>query len=390
MDRGVTVTKLIVIIMLFFSVVVNAQVLYLGLNADMRGGAAKGGEAIRRGAMMAIDEINASGRIDPYKLALKVSDHRGNPARGLDNVQEYGSDPNVIAILGGIHTPVVMHELPLIHEIKIPYLVPWAAGTPVIKNGYTPNYVYRLSVRDEFAGAVLIKHAKKSGIDSVALFLERTGWGRSNERSMNESAQALGVKVTSTTWFNWGERSMDQAVQQAIEKGAKALMLVANSPEGIEVSKAMARQPQDKRIPIISHWGITGGNFSNDVGKDVLNAIDLRVLQTYMFEDKNIRSNVQQVLNTYHEKFPNSPEIMEAIPGFVHSYDLVQLLALAISQVENVTRKNIRDTLERLPTYKGIVRTYSPAFSKNDHEALDSNDYSIARYNSNGELIPWN
>lgn len=387
--RGVAVKSLSWLALLICSVSSFGQVLYVGMNADMRGGAAIGGESIRRGAMMAIEDINASGSINPYKLALKVSDHRGNPARGEDNVQDYGADPNVIAILGGIHTPVVMHELPLIHELKIPYLVPWAAGTPVIKNGYSPNFVFRLSVRDEYAGPVLIDHAKSSGIESVALFLERTGWGRSNDRSMNAAAKKLGVNVTSTTWFNWGEKKMDQAVKDAIDKGAKALMLVANSPEGIEVTQAMARQPEASRIPIISHWGITGGNFAEDVGKKTLSAVDLRVLQTYMFEDQAQRPQVQKLLKKYRKKFPDSPDVMEAIPGFVHGYDLIQLLALAIDQVDQVNRLNVRDALEKLPAYQGIVRNYQPAFTNRDHEALDSSDYSIARFNSKGELVPW-
>ena len=381
--------SLILLALLICSMSSLGRVLYVGMNADMRGGAAVGGEAIRRGAMMAIDEINASGSIDPYKLVLKVSDHRGNPARGEDNVKDYGANPNVIAILGGIHTPVVMHELPLIHELKIPYLVPWAAGTPIIKNGYSPNFVFRLSVRDEYAGPVLIDHAKESGIQSVALFLERTGWGRSNDRSMNAAAKKLGVKVTSTTWFNWGEKNMDQAVKDAIDKGAQALMLVANSPEGIEVAQAMARLPKESRIPIISHWGITGGKFADDVGNSTLGAIDLRVLQTYMFEDQSQRPKVQALLKNYRKKYPNDPAVMEAVPGFVHGYDIIKLLALAVDQVDEVNRLNIRNALETLPSYEGIVRTYKPAFTVQDHEALDSSDYSIARFNSKGELVPW-
>ncbi len=66
---------------------------------------------------------------------------------------------NVVAILGGIHTPVAMDELKTIHELQMIYLGPWAAGTPVVKNGHSPNYVFRVSVRDEYAGAFLVGSA---------------------------------------------------------------------------------------------------------------------------------------------------------------------------------------------------------------------------------------
>ena len=365
------------------------QTYYVGLNADMRGGAAVGGEAIRRGAEMAISEINRSGQLGDTRLELIVKDHRGNPARGADNVQDFASNPDVITILGGIHTPVVLHELPLIHKLKIPYLIPWAAGTPVIEHDYQPSYVFRLSVRDEHAGPVLIKHARDTGIKKVALFLERTGWGRSNDRSMNHAANELGINVVATTWFNWGERQFSQALNDAIEAGAEAIMLVANAPEGVSITRAMAELAGDKRVPIISHWGITGGRFSVMAGRDTLNNVDLRVLQTYLFQESRLNAVARRVQQRYLEQYPETNGYIEAVPGFAHSYDLMHLLALAIKQTKNVSRSNIRQQLENLPSHQGIVRLYQPAFSKDQHEALGPSDYNIARYDSEGRLVLW-
>ena len=162
----------------------------VGLDADLSGSAALGGQAIERGARIAISHINATGGVLGRPLALKTMDHRGNPVRGVDNITALAKDPNCVAVLSGVHTPVVLQELPLLHDLQMPMLVPWAAGTPIIDNGFSPNYVFRLSVRDELAGQFFTKKLKAEGYQRIGLLLERTGWGRSNERSFGEASKA--------------------------------------------------------------------------------------------------------------------------------------------------------------------------------------------------------
>ena len=162
----------------------------LGLDADMTSGSAASGEAIRRGALLAIEQINKDGGLAGRKVELVVRDHRGNPDRGVDNILEFSTMPNLLAVVGGIHTPVALQELKTIHEKKVLYLGPWAAGTGVVANGYEPNYVYRVSVRDEYAGGFLVDQSLERGFTRLGLLLERTGWGRSNFKAMTEALKS--------------------------------------------------------------------------------------------------------------------------------------------------------------------------------------------------------
>jgi len=156
----------------------------IGLDADMSSLSAKSGEAIRRGVVLAMDEINSAGGVLGRPLKLMVRDHRGNPARGRDNIEELAAMADLVAIVGGIHTPVALYELETIHRAGVLYLGAWAAGTPIVDNGFDPNYVFRVSVRDSFAGPYLVAAAKRAGHERLGLMLERTGWGRSNEKAM--------------------------------------------------------------------------------------------------------------------------------------------------------------------------------------------------------------
>lgn len=377
------------IVLLLFGAYLQAETLYIGLNADMKGGSSQSGEAIRLGAELAIEDINQSGLLGKTKLALLIRDHRGNPARGRDNIEAFAQNQEVIAILGGLHTPVVLHELPMVHQQRIPYLIPWAAGTPIIDNGYTPNFIFRLSVRDEYAGEALVRHALNSKFTKIALLLERTGWGRSNERSMLKASKALDVKVTETQWFNWGETDFKAMIQRMRNNGAQAIMLVANAPEGAEFTKNMAELPASQRLPIISHWGITGGNFVELVGLDALSSVDLRVLQTYLFEDNAHNPLAQSILKRYKHYTGQTHQHVKAIPGLTHSYDFIRLLAIAIKQSSAPTRDLVRSSLENITHYKGLIRTYQYPFSATDHEALDPADYRMAHFNRAGYITVW-
>ena len=121
--------------------------------------------------------MNAAGGVLGRQLTLRVMDHRGNPARGEDNIRTLASDTGCLAVIGGVHTPVVLAELSVLHDLKLPMLIQWAAGTPLIDNGYKPNYVFRLFVRDELAGHFMVGELRARSIERVGLLLERTGGG---------------------------------------------------------------------------------------------------------------------------------------------------------------------------------------------------------------------
>lgn len=362
--------------------------IFIGLNADLSAGAKEGGIAIQRGAEIAIDEINEQGGLLNRPVKLVIKNHRGNPARGINNIKQFTKLNDLVAVIGGVHTPVILKELPVIHKNEIIYLDPWAAGTPIIDNGYEPNFVFRISVRDEEAAKTIIPHVKKQGIQRVGLLLERTGWGRSNEKSLTKAAQNHGVDIVKIVWFNWGQKSFTKELNSLQKANAKAVILIANVPEGVEIAKSMIKQKI--RLPIISHWGITCGNFVKQVGLEAVNKLDISVLQTYSFSKPHNKSLNSDVLKRYQQKYDENitSDSMPSAPGTAHTYDLVHLLAKAITMAKTTNRSIIRNQLEQLPAYNGLVKNYQPAFTKTKHDALLSNDYMMSYFDHQGSLVP--
>ena len=367
----------------------SAEPLTIGLDADLKSGSARSGIAIQRGMVLAMDQINNAGGVLGRKLTLVARDHRGNPARGVANMETFSAMPNLVAVVGGLHTPVALAQLAKIHEHRIIYLSPWAAGTPVVENGYNPNYVFRVSVRDQLAGPFLVRQALESGYRKLGLLLEQTGWGRSNNQAMRAALKERELEPVGIQWFLWGAKDMAGHIRALKEAEADIIMFVGNAPEGASLVKQMAVLPEKDRLPIISHWGITGGRFSDQAG-DGLEKVDLKFLQTFSFLSPSFPDRAEAVLSAYLSKWPEtgSARGVFAPAGTAHAYDLVFILKAAIEKAGTTEADKVRDALEHLGPYNGLVRNYDPPFSPERHDALDANDYRLARFAADGAIEP--
>ena len=120
-----------------------AEPIKIGLVTALSGQSALAGEAITRGLTIAIDEINAKGGLlGGRKLELVKRDDEANPAKGTTAARELMLREKVAVLFGGLDTPVSMAIVPLANQNKVPFMGPWAAGTPI-----TPG-LNRRSARD--------------------------------------------------------------------------------------------------------------------------------------------------------------------------------------------------------------------------------------------------
>lgn len=363
----------------------SAEPLVIGIDADLSAVAVEGGLAITRGVELAVDEINAAGGILGRKIKIVAKDHRGNPSRGVFNIQQFAEMPNLLAVVSGVHTPVVLAEIDILHSENILMLVPWAAGTPIVDNGYEPNNVFRVSVRDAEAAIVLIDHAKQKGLSKVALVLERTGWGRSNLESLNQAASENGVTITSVHWINWQQKDFSEDIAAIKASDAKGIILVTNVPEGAVVVDEMAKQ-NVASLPVISHWGIASGQFFSALANPMGN-YDISVLQTFHFSHQK-NSKAKKLLDAYYDKY-GLVDIyaIDGVTGLAHAYDLIHLIAAAADKADSIETDKLRHALESLENIEGAVKNYDVPFTANRHDALWSKDYFMTKYNEKGQLV---
>ena len=174
----------------------------IGLVAALSGQSAKSGEAITRGLTIAIDEINASGGLLGRQVELVSRDDESNPSKGLLAARELVQRQGVAALIGGLDTPVALAIVPFINQARVPFIDPWAAGTPITRNGAEENYAFRVSAVDAYVGEALVGYAvKEHGTAKPGMILINNPWGESNEDALTEALSSRGMSAVGIEKF---------------------------------------------------------------------------------------------------------------------------------------------------------------------------------------------
>ena len=241
----------------------------IGHVAALSGASAQSGEAITRGLAVAIDEINAKGGLlGGRKLELVQRDDELVPPKGVVAARELISKEKVVAMFGGIDTPVALACVPVVNKEKVPYMAVWAAGTGITRNGADPNFVFRVSAVDVLVDVKLLDYAsKKFGSKKPGLMLINNPWGASNEQGLVAADKDnAAVEIAGIEKFENNDVDMTPQLTRLKEKGADSIILVVNTPPGAQMMKS--RERMGWKVPVVSHWGISGGRFPELAGSD--------------------------------------------------------------------------------------------------------------------------
>src|SRR5207248_486118 len=139
------------------------ETIKIGLVTALSGQSARAGEALTRGLQVAIDEINAKGGLlKGRKVELLRRDDESVPAKGVIAARELWFKERVAVLFGGLDSPVALAIVPIANDNKLPFMDPWAAGTPITKNGAKDNYVFRVSAVDEIVDKAMLQYAQKT------------------------------------------------------------------------------------------------------------------------------------------------------------------------------------------------------------------------------------
>ncbi|PWR04607.1 ethanolamine utilization protein EutN [Meridianimarinicoccus roseus] len=356
----------------------------IGLIASLSGPSAKSGEAITRGLMLAIDEINQAGGLLGMPVELIRRDDENNPGKGLTAARELVQREGVAVLFGGLQTPVSLALVPYMNQSQVPFMGPWAAGTPITKNGADPNYIFRVSAVDEMVDIALVERAVAvHGAKNPGMMLINNPWGESNEKGLTAALEAKGMPTAGIERIEANDIDVVPQLTRLKEAGADTIFMVANVGPSAQVMKSLERMGWD--VPVVSHWGPAGGRFSELAGP---RAADVEMIQTFTFSG-NDSPKAAATLDALMAMFPEITGPADVTPavGIANAYDAMHLTALAITNAGSLDGPAIREGYYAIDTYEGLIKTYQTPFTPDDQDALGPEDYVFTRF-IDGEIIP--
>jgi branched-chain amino acid transport system substrate-binding protein len=357
----------------------------IGLVTALSGQSAQAGEAITRGLTIAIDEINASGGLlGGRKVELVRRDDEANPAKGVIAARELIFKEKVAVLFGGLDTPVSLAIVPIANQQKVPFMGPWAAGTPITKNGADPNFAFRVSAVDEIVDIGMLEYAQKTfKASKPGMILINNPWGESNEKGLKAALAAKNMSAVGIEKFEANDVDVVPQLSRLRSAGADVLFMVGNVGPSAQVVKSLDRMGW--KVPIVSHWGPAGGRFTELAGP---NAKNVHFVQTYSFFGKQSPVG-EKVITALKAKYPNikGPGDITPAVGVANAYDAMHLSALAITAAGSTDGDAIRQGFYKIGRHEGLIKTYDKPFSPGVHDAITSSDYVWAQF-IDGRILP--
>lgn len=378
------------------------QSLVIYLDADRTHHSASA-RAIEMGIKSAFSHVD--NKVQGFDVVFKPLDHRGNAKRSKINMDRAFRDPQGLLVVAGLHSPPLIKYRDYYNENKMLTLVPWAAGGPITRYPSDQNWIFRLSIDDTKAGFRIVDYAIKTrSCEQPQMLLEQTPWGESNKKTMTLAMKKHGLNDAPVSWYNWGitTESARIILRNILGNGSDCVLFVGNAQSGARFAQAMISLDEDTRIPIYSHWGITGGNFHEQIPADIRTRMQLTFIQTcYSFLTSKPSDVSENALGAAMSLFPEikSAKDIKAPPGFIHAYDMGLILIQAMSQVAltsdmGLNRQRLKDALEDLASpVQGLVKEYRKPFAvfspeqDDAHEALRLEDFCMATYGPENEIF---
>jgi len=287
-------------------------------------------------------------------------------------------------LFGGLDTPVSIAIVPIVNEAKMPFMGPWAAGTPITKNGAKDNYVFRVSAVDEIVDKAMLQYSQKTfNAKNCGMILVNNPWGESNEKGLTAALAAKGMKAAGIEKFEGNDVDVVPQLTRLKAAGADCLFLVGNVGPSAQVVKSLDRMGW--KPPIVSHWGPAGGRFTELAGPS---AKEVHFVQTYSFFGK-LSPVGEKVLKALMAKYPDikGPGDVTPAVGVANAYDAMMLTALAIQAGGKLDGTAVRDGYYRIGKYEGLIKTYNKPFTADNHDAVNENDYVWTQFIDN-QIVP--
>jgi branched-chain amino acid transport system substrate-binding protein len=364
----------------------------IGLDLEKGDRTSLSDDAISLGVETAVRQVNRLGGVlGGRKLATVTTDNRAVPARGVDNVAELASHEHLVAFFTGKFSAVAAAQMDVAHEHRLVMLGPWAAADDLMEHARNPSFTFRLSLRDGWALERLVETALARGHRRLAVVVPNNLWGRSSlaaARRALASPGRSGASIITTQWYNWGGRErFDHRIAASRVAGADSVLLVANEGEAAAFVTAMAQQQPSGRLPIFSHWGALGGDFVALAGRAAIEQVDFVVVSTRIPSPPYAPLH-GELIEAALERFG----VMQlgqvpGLPGLLHAYDLTWLLVAAIGRAGTSERGAIRDALEHLPPFDGVMGRLERPFTPQRHEALTPAHLRLYRFDAQGALV---
>jgi branched-chain amino acid transport system substrate-binding protein len=331
----------------------DGQTIKIGAVVPLTGRYAALGGQVKTGYELAVQHINAAGGVTvggkKLQIELTMLDDESDPTKTVARLETLASQ-GVVAYLGGAGSDLHGAAASIADKNKIPYLGVAFAFHGIHQQGlrylFSPFPKSPDLTRETFVFLdAMIPAAQRPR--KVALFLERTDWGKEMGSGWQSLAKKHGYEVVASGEYAPGSKDFSDLILKAKSAGAEAVLALPSPPDGMTLVKQMKELDFNTKVNLLIRAAdppVWAQNLSKD-GDYVLLSPGWHFAARY--------PKVTEI-NDAHKKLFNRP----ADPLVGPAYACLQILADALARAKTLDRDKLRDAVAatKMTTVIGPVR----------------------------------
>jgi branched-chain amino acid transport system substrate-binding protein len=329
------------------------ETIKVGGGVALTGRYGAGGAQNKTGYEIAVEDINRAGGVSvggkKLPLELVLLDDESDPTKTVARMETVASQ-GVVAYLGSFGSDMHAAAAAIAEKNKIPYCGVAFALYAIHQKGY--RYLFSPFFKSpDIAKATFqmlneyVPEAQRP--KKVALFLEKTDWGKELGDLWEKEAAPHGYQIVLRAEYAVGSKDFSDIILKAKNAGAEAMLSVPNPPDGMALVKQMQELDYTPKFSMAIR-----------AADPPVWTRNLSKAGDYMSFAPGWHNAVKYAgvaeLNAEHQKRLGRP----ADPIVGPSYACVQILANAIQRAGSLDREKIRDAMAstNMMTVEGPVR----------------------------------
>ncbi len=315
----------------------------LALILPLTSGVAEAAASAQRGAQLAVEEVNAEGRI---RLDLGVGDDRGSQERAGVLFAEAAAKPRLAAVIGGFTDTVAIALSPLAARAQVPLVSPGATG----EIPYAGSFFFRTALPAAVQGRALAAFAVRAGLRRVSVMYDSNEYGTAVALAFTSAFTGLNGTVTGQRLFRDETQDFGRFLRGAREENAQAVLFAGYPDEGRVFLTQLVQA--GLRLPVLAPDALASPEVVRGLGK----AAEGLVVASAFFPESSLPA-VRAFVRAYRTKYGVDPDAFAA-----QAYDAVKIVVFALRRTRLPTtgpldRIGIRDAIAGIQDYPGVTGT---------------------------------
>lgn len=336
----------------------------IGITLPLTGADAEDATLIKDGAMMAIDEANASGVIPGYKIEVVVYDSgtatagQYDPAQAATNTKKLVSDSAVVANVGPQMSGEGKAMSPILSEADLATITPSSTNPDITNPAMAPQFrpkgkavYFRTVTTDAYQGPNMANFLKdKLHIKTVYVLDDSGAYGVGIADSFQKQATKIGIKVLGRDQLNPKDADYTTILTKIKAANPDLLYYGGVAQAGVK----LAKQAYDiiPKTPKAGGDGVQGASFFKGVGFPAVEGWYSTNASPELVRDPK----VQEFVKRFTAKYGVGPDNY-SITAYDGALVIIDAIKRVVAANKPVNRSNVRDAMQatKLTTLQGEV-----------------------------------